>query len=88
VDSANAGFTRALLIAVLVAMVAIVNYRGVSGGTKLSNLFTVTKLGLLVLFISSGLGMHWIRPGLWVRPLAATPRGGRPRLGAVPGVRV
>src|SRR5262245_10897921 len=37
---------RAGVLAVLIAILAVVNYRGVSGGSRVSNLFTVTKMGL------------------------------------------
>jgi APA family basic amino acid/polyamine antiporter len=64
---------RAAVLAALMAILAAVNYRGVSGGTALSNLFTVTKLALLVLFIGGGLLALWLHPAVRVTPAEISP---------------
>jgi basic amino acid/polyamine antiporter, APA family len=46
---------RALILAVLISILAGVNYVGVRSGTRMSDFFTVTKLLLLGLFILGGL---------------------------------
>ena len=73
VSSANARFPRVLFLAILISFVAFINYRGVTGGTRLSNFFTVTKLGLLAVFIASGLAIRWIHPAIWVSPATTSP---------------
>jgi len=42
---------RELVLTLLIGFLAIVNYRGVSQGARLSNLFTVAKLMVLAFFI-------------------------------------
>jgi amino acid transporter len=61
---------RAGVLALLIALLAVVNYRGVSGGSRLSNLFTVTKMVLLLVFIVGGLAALVARPELRVDPPA------------------
>jgi len=51
---ANAPLPRFLLLAFLVGLLALVNYRGVRAGTEVSNLFTVAKLLPLGLVIVAG----------------------------------
>ena len=46
---------RALVLTLLVGVLAAVNYRGVSAGAQLSNVFTVAKLLPLFVFIAAGL---------------------------------
>ncbi len=46
---------RALVLALLLGILATVNYRGVSGGVQLSNFFTVAKLLPLLVFLAAGL---------------------------------
>jgi amino acid transporter len=46
---------RALVIALLLGVLASVNYRGVSAGAQLSNVFTVAKLLPLLVFLAAGL---------------------------------
>lgn len=46
---------RAAVLIVLIGFLASVNYRGVAGGNQLSNIFTVTKVGLLAFFVIAGL---------------------------------
>jgi basic amino acid/polyamine antiporter, APA family len=59
---------RALVLALLVALLAVVNYRGVSGGSRLSNVFTVTKAALLLVFVGGGFAALLTRPHLGVVP--------------------
>lgn len=65
---------RLVILALLLATVAIVNYRGVSTGVRLSNFFTVAKLLPLLAFAGAGLffvratnlAIHsWPGPGKW-----------------------
>jgi amino acid transporter len=65
---------RALILAVLIAVLAVVNYRGVSGGTMLSNLSTAAKLGLLAFLIIGGLAALLLHPQIRVSPPAMSPR--------------
>jgi amino acid transporter len=53
--AATTPLIRALIMLALVGGLALVNYRGVRAGAGLSNIFTVTKVGSLVLFIIAGL---------------------------------
>ena len=53
---------RALVLTLLIGFLAIVNYRGVSQGARLSNLFTVTKLLVLGFFICGGVFALLFRP--------------------------
>ena len=59
---------RAAILAVLIGFLAAVNYRGVSGGNRLSNVFTVTKVGLLALFVIAGFAALAFRPNIRVNP--------------------
>ena len=61
---------RASVLAILIAFLAVVNYRGVSGGSQLSNFFTVTKLALLTIFIIGGLTALLLHPDVRVTPAA------------------
>ena len=69
----EAPLARALVLAVLISLLAAVNYRGVSGGTAVSNVFTVAKLGLLTFLIAGGLAALWLHPALRVIPPRVTP---------------
>ena len=53
--------------------IAAVNYRGVSGGTAVSNVFTVAKLGLLTFLIAGGLMALLLHPALRVTPARVIP---------------
>ena len=53
---------RALVLTLLIGFLAIVNYRGVSQGARVSNLFTVTKLLVLGFFICGGVFALLFRP--------------------------
>jgi len=57
---------RELVLAVLIGSLAIVNYRGVSQGARLSNLFTVAKLLVLAFFICGGVLAVLFRPEIRV----------------------
>jgi amino acid transporter len=64
----KAPLVRALLITVLISFLAIVNYRGVSTGNRLSNFFTITKLVLLAAFAGGGLLALTLNPAIRVNP--------------------
>src|SRR5690349_18948152 len=68
-------FARAAVLTVLIGFLAVVNYRGVSGGNQLSNFFTVTKVSLLGFFVIAGLAALAFHPGIRVHPASveATP---------------
>jgi APA family basic amino acid/polyamine antiporter len=71
VPGVNAPFIRVAIIAALLAFLAVINYRGVSSGNRLSNFFTVTKVGLLAAFIVAGLAALAWHPAIRVVPAAA-----------------
>jgi basic amino acid/polyamine antiporter, APA family len=52
---ANQPVPRFLVLTVLVGFLTLVNYRGVRGGTQVSNVFTVAKLLPLVIVILTGI---------------------------------
>jgi amino acid transporter len=72
---------RALIMLALVGGLALVNYRGIKAGAGLSNFFTITKVGSLVLFIVTGVIClkHTVppapattpTPGAWLDALVA-----------------
>jgi APA family basic amino acid/polyamine antiporter len=66
---------RELVLALLIGFLAIVNYRGVSQGARVSNLFTSAKLLVLAFFICGGVLAILLRPGIRVdqpsSPIAA-----------------
>jgi basic amino acid/polyamine antiporter, APA family len=66
----RAPLPRAGVLAVLIGFLALVNYRGVTGGNRLSNFFTVTKLALLVFFAFTGLAALALHPAILVEPAA------------------
>jgi APA family basic amino acid/polyamine antiporter len=59
---------RASVLTILIGLLAAVNYRGVSGGNQLSNFFTVTKIGLLGLFVIAGFAALGFHPDIRVNP--------------------
>ena len=68
VPAVNAPLIRVAVIAALLSFLAIMNYRGVSSGNRLSNFFTMTKLALLAAFIVGGLvALAW-HPAIRVVP--------------------
>ena len=68
-------WTRAAVLIGLIGFLAVVNYRGVSRGSQLSNIFTATKVGLLTFFVIAGLAALALRPEIRVNPVPihATP---------------
>jgi len=71
----NAPVIRAAVMALLIGFLAVVNYRGVSGGNRLSNFFTVTKLVLLLVFTGGGLLALLFHPSIRVIPAQISPTG-------------
>ena len=61
-------FVRATVLTVLIGFLALVNYRGVSGGNRLSNIFTVTKVSLLAFFVVAGFAALAFRPEIRANP--------------------
>jgi basic amino acid/polyamine antiporter, APA family len=68
----TAPLARASVLTLLIGFLAVVNYRGVTGGNRLSNLFTVTKVTLLAFFVLAGLAELALRPEVRVHPAATT----------------
>ena len=66
---------RAGILCLLIGVLAAVNYRGVTNGKWVSNVFTVTKVALLVLFAGGGMVALALHPSLRVSPqsVQATP---------------
>jgi basic amino acid/polyamine antiporter, APA family len=60
--------TRFALITALLTFLAAMNYIGVSSGNRLSNVFTITKLGLLAIFVVAGLAALALHPQIRVTP--------------------
>ena len=65
---ARAPLARAGILTMLIGFLALVNYCGVTGGNRLSNFFTVTKLTLLAFFIFAGLAALMLHPAIRVDP--------------------
>lgn len=61
---------RAAALLLLIGFLAAVNYCGVAGGNRLSNIFTVTKVGLLAFFTLTGLTALALHPEIRVAPAA------------------
>jgi len=59
---------RAAVLTVLIGFLATVNYWGVSEGSRLSNIFAVTKVGLLAFFVVAGLAALASRPEIRADP--------------------
>jgi amino acid transporter len=70
VPAVNAPLLRFAVIAALLSFLAAMNYRGVSSGNRLSNLFTITKLALLTVFVVGGLAALALHPSIRVPPAA------------------
>lgn len=70
--AAKAPLARAAVLTILIGFLAVVNYRGVTGGKHVSNFFTVTKLSLLAFFIVTGLAALALHPGIRITPAATT----------------
>lgn len=71
--SVRAPLARASVLTILIGFLAVVNYRGVTGGNRLSNFFTVTKVALLGFFVIAGLAALALHPEIRVTPAATTP---------------
>jgi amino acid transporter len=75
---------RAGILMVLIGALAVANYFGVRSGTLVSDVFTVTKIGLLVVFVAAGLWwiaahgpartIGWKRCWSWCMPMADSKR--------------
>jgi amino acid transporter len=65
----------AVVATLLLGVLAVVNYRGVSGGTKVSNVFAVAKTLPLLLFVALGVGFA-IRHGGLAAPSVPNPTAG------------
>jgi len=63
-------FAKAGVLTILIGFLAVVNYRGVTGGNRLSNFFTVTKVALLGFFVVTGLTALALHPAIRVTPAA------------------
>jgi len=63
---------RALVFGMLVCVLAAINYRGVSSGTRLSNLFTTAKIVVILSFIIAGGWALLFRPEVRVAPPQTT----------------
>lgn len=61
---------RAGVLTLVIGFLAIVNYRGVSSGSIVSNFFTTAKLLLLLVFIGAGLAALALHPNVRVTPEA------------------
>jgi amino acid transporter len=68
--SVRAPLGRAGVLTILIGFLAAVNYRGVTGGNRLSNLLTVTKVGLLTFFVVTGLTALVLHPEIRFTPAA------------------
>jgi APA family basic amino acid/polyamine antiporter len=66
----QAPLRRAGILAGVIGFLALVNYRGVSGGNIVSSFFTGAKLLLLVIFVGAGLGAMALHPAVRVVPTA------------------
>lgn len=73
VPAVKVPMVRAGVLTVLIGFLAAVNYRGVSDGKWLSNLFTITKILLLALFIAAGLTALMLHPQIRVTPANVQP---------------
>lgn len=67
---------RATVLCLLVAVPAVANYFGVTSGTRLSNLFTITKVFVVLLFIAAGLMALILCPAVRVTPQAISVTSG------------
>src|SRR5215831_11887656 len=60
--------TRGLVLGLMIGLLAFVNYRGVASATRVSNLFTITKLIVVIAFIGGGLIAFAVQPTVRVSP--------------------
>ena len=63
---------RTTVLGLLIGLLAVVNYRGVTNGTRLSNFFTITKVLVVTFFITAGFMVLLLRPGVGVTPEAVS----------------
>lgn len=71
--AADAAMVRVGLLTVLLGALASVNYRGVREGAAVSNVFTVSKLVPLLIFLVAGaVYLVWQQPAPTLAPVAAT----------------
>jgi basic amino acid/polyamine antiporter, APA family len=68
VPAVKAPLARGATLAVLIGFLGAVNYRGVTGGKWLSNVFTITKVMLLAVFIAAGFAALTLHPQIRVTP--------------------
>ena len=68
IPAVTAPIPRAGVLTILIGFLAVVNYRGVTGGNQLSNFFTVTKVSLLAFFVLTGLAALALHPELLITP--------------------
>ena len=59
---------RAAILSALVMLLATVNYRGVHGGARLSDFFTIAKLAIIGIFVCGGLVALAMSPDVRVTP--------------------
>jgi basic amino acid/polyamine antiporter, APA family len=76
VPAVKAPLVRFAVIAALLGFLAAMNYRGVTAGNRLSNFFTVIKLGLLATFVIGGLAALTLHPAIRVTPVGMPMSGG------------
>jgi amino acid transporter len=69
VPAVKTPLVRFAVIAALLSFLAAMNYRGVRNGNRLSNFFTVTKLGLLTVFVIYGFAALALHPAIRVIPV-------------------
>jgi amino acid transporter len=63
---------RAVILTALIAVLAAVNYAGVKSGTRMSDVFTATKVLLLLAFVGAGIGWLTIHGELASAPIGHT----------------
>jgi amino acid transporter len=59
---------RGLVLGSLISLLAFVNYRGVISGARVSNVFTITKLIVVIGFVGGGLIALLVQPAVRVSP--------------------
>ena len=65
-------FYRATILALLIGILAVINYRGVRSATRVSDLLTSAKVFLLLIFIGAGLGWLMIHGPVVAAPMSHT----------------
>jgi basic amino acid/polyamine antiporter, APA family len=59
---------RLMVLGLLIGFLAVANYLGVTSGVRLSNFFTITKVLVVLFFITAGLTALLLYPGVRVTP--------------------